>query len=87
MHNKGVSFIDVKGGGFSGKFNNSDVIFPFIQKFLLFDKWVWVDKFIVSNKKGCGFDKTFTPKAYLVTPTGKEKLLHYSPKTIEEVLI
>lgn len=85
LHSKGVSYIDVKGGGFSGKYYNSDITFPIIQKILLYDKWIWVDKFIVSNKKGSGFDRTFTPKAYLETPTGKEKLLHYHPLTIEDV--
>jgi hypothetical protein len=85
FHFKGISYVDVKGGGYSGKFNNSDITFPIIQKILLYEKWIWVDKFIVSNKRGSGFDKSFTPAEYLLTPTGKEKLLHYTPRTIGSV--
>lgn len=87
FHTKGLSFVDVKGGGYSGKYNNSDITFPLVQKILLYDQWIWINKFIVSNKRGSGFDQTFTPKQYLLTPTGKDKLLHYQPKLIEDITI
>jgi len=89
FHNKGVTYIDVKGSGYSGKYNNSDVEFPIIQKCLLSDKWVWIDKFLVSNKqhKGvAGFWNTFTPAEYIYTQTGKIKKLHYEPKLSDDVL-
>jgi hypothetical protein len=89
FHNKGVTYIDVKGSGYSGKFNNSDIEFPIIQKCLLYDKGIWIDKFLVSNKqhKGvAGFWNTFTPEEYIHTPTGKMKKLHYEPKLCGDVL-
>ena len=89
FHNKGITYIDVKGSGYSGKYNNSDIEFPIIQKCLLADKWIWVDKFLVSNKKHkgvAGFWNTFTPNEYLFTPTGKLKTIHYDTKSSEDVL-
>jgi hypothetical protein len=30
------------------------------------------------------FEKTFTPKAWLVSPTGKKRVIHWEVRTLEE---
>jgi hypothetical protein len=79
------SIIDVKGS-FAGKNNTSAVTFPLKQKWMLEKFGIYVQKIIpISKTKGLFVD-TFTPVKYLLTPTGKERKLHYKPLMINKYL-
>jgi hypothetical protein len=69
------SLIDVKGT-FKSKFVSTSITFPIIQKILynVFD--IYVQKIQPLGNNGL-FQKTFTPKKYLLTPTGKLKKINW----------
>ncbi len=75
-----VSIVDVKGT-FKGTGLTSSITFPIIQKILAY-QGQYVQKVIPFGKKGL-FEKTFTPKEYLFTPTGKLKKINWEVKTLE----
>lgn len=58
------------------------------QYFKLNQKWLWADKGIFVNlfKPTIVFEKTFTPKAYLLTATGKIKKVHHKIVSLEQYL-
>ncbi len=75
-----VSVVDVKGT-FKGTGLTSSITFPIIQKILAY-QGTYIQKVIPFGKSGL-FDKTFTPKEYLFTPTGKLKKINWGVKTLE----
>lgn len=75
-----VSIVDVKGT-FKGGRLISSITFPIIQKILAY-QGTYVQEVLPFGKKGL-FDKTFTPKEYLFTPTGKLKKINWGVKTLE----
>lgn len=88
------SLVDVKGG-YSNNFN--DMRFPLNQKWLYYKYGLYVNKIIpvsgfrINSKKQkvlkkCLFSETFTPKKYLLTATGKQRVIHWKVKTIEQFL-
>lgn len=88
------SLVDVKGG-YSNNFN--DMRFPLNQKWLYQKYGLYVNKIIpvsgfrINSKKEkvlkkCLFSETFTPKKYLLTPTGKARTIHWKVRSIEEFL-
>jgi len=83
------SIIDVKGS-FAGKNNTSAITFPLKQKWMMQKYDIYVQKIIpISTVKGQGrglFVDTFTPVKYLLTPTGKERTIHYKPVFINQYL-
>lgn len=76
-----VSFVDVKphisAAQFGGAKNSSYYTFPFIQKFLMATRRLYINKVIPTNqgKHGintCLFAKTFTPTRYRHTDAGQQ---------------
>ncbi|HPS30187.1 MAG TPA: hypothetical protein PLZ43_08025 [bacterium] len=89
-----VSLVDVKGG-YSNNFN--DMRFPLNQKWMYQKFGLYVNKIIpvsgfrINSKKEkvlkkCLFSETFTPKKYMLTPTGKERTIHWKVRTIDQFL-
>jgi len=90
----GLSLVDVKGG-YSNNFN--DMRFPLNQKWMMeklglyVNKVIPIDGFRINSKKQkvlkkCLFSETFTPKKYLLTPTGKARTIHWKVRSIEQFL-
>jgi hypothetical protein len=88
------SLVDIKGK-YSQNYN--DAAFPLNQKWMMQRYGIYVNKVIPidgfrKNKNGekilkkCLFSETFTPKKYLLTPTGKARTIHWEVKTIEQFL-
>jgi hypothetical protein len=88
------SLVDVKGG-YSNNFN--DMRFPLNQKWVMEKFGLYVNKIIpvsgfrINSKqekvlKKCLFSETFTPKKYLLTPTGKARIIHWKVRTVEQFL-
>lgn len=88
------ALVDVKGG-YSNNFN--DMRFPLNQKWMYQKFGLYVNKIIpvsgfrINSKKEkvlkkCLFSETFTPKKYLLTPTGKERTIHWKVRSVEEFL-
>ena len=74
------SVVEVKAG-FS-KFHAGRE-FSINQKWMMQRHGIYVQKVIISNKKGL-FADTFTPEKFLLTSTGKPRKLHYTPRTLKE---
>lgn len=74
-----ITYIEVKP---SFDQNNMERLFKINQK------WMWEKHKIFVNlvKVQDLFPVTFTPKAYLTTPTGRVRLLKWKPKTLSEYL-
>lgn len=54
--------------------------------FVINQKWMW-DKhreFVNLIQPHKLFEETFTPKAYLTTPTGKQRVIHWKVRTLEQ---
>lgn len=62
--------------------NNMERLFKINQK------WVWekYETFVNLVKPGKLFEDTFTPKAWLTTPTGKKRVIHWNVRTLDEYL-
>lgn len=54
--------------------------------FKINQKWMWSSYGIFVNlvQPHKLFEETFTPRAYLTTPTGKTRVIHWPVKTLEE---
>jgi hypothetical protein len=62
-------------------------LFRINQKWMYFQNKVYVQEIVVDTKNERGlFAKTFTPAKYLLTPTGKQRTLHYTPRTLQEFI-
>lgn len=60
-------------------------LFRINQKWMYFQNKVYVQEIIVDTKNERGlFARTFTPAKYLLTPTGRQRTLHYTPRTLQE---
>lgn len=88
------SIVDVKGG-YSDNFN--DMRFTLNQKWVMQKYGLYVNKIVpvsgfrINSKKEkvlkkCLFSETFTPKKYLLTPTGKARTIHWKVRSVEEFL-
>jgi hypothetical protein len=77
---KKTSLIDIKGL-FQGTRYSSSITFPITQKFLFHEKKIFVDKIIPLGNKGL-FAKTFTPKKYLLTETGKQRKINWKVSSV-----
>jgi hypothetical protein len=77
------SIVDVKGTFKNPKVHTS-VTFPIIQKILL-SHGCYVQDVIPLGDKGL-FAKTFTPKKYLLTNTGKQRKIKWKVYTLEEFI-
>ena len=65
--------------------NNMIRLFRINAKWMFFQNKVYVQEMVVDKKNGRGlFAETFTPTKYLTTPTGKNRMLHYKPKSLKE---
>jgi hypothetical protein len=65
--------------------NNMIRLFRINQKWMWFQNKVYVQEVVVDKRNGRGlFADTFTPTKYLLTPTGKKRILHHKPKTLRE---
>ena len=62
--------------------NNMTRLFKINQKWVFDKHGLFVDLVIPETL----FEKTFTPKDYLTTPTGKQRKLNYKPKSCQEWL-
>lgn len=82
-----TSFIDVKGAQASRfQTNSSDIRFPLNQKWLWEQEGIFVNKTMVSNKKGI-FQDSFTPKRYLKSDIDEgERKLHYVPHNLRSYI-
>jgi len=77
---KTVSYIDVKAHNVAARFSGgmaSAFTFPFVQKFLMATRGLYINKMIPANagKHGinsCMFAKTFVPNRFLFTDTGQQ---------------
>lgn len=76
------SIIDVKGP--FGRKLISGITFPILQKVLAYNG-TFVQKIVPLGNKGL-FSKTFTPKQYLLTKTGKIKKINWTVKSVTEYL-
>lgn len=63
--------------------NNMTRLFKINQKWVFDKHGLFVDLVIPETL----FEKTFTPKDYLTTPTGKQRKLNYKPKSCQEWLL
>ena len=82
-NNDYYSIVEVKAG-FS--MYNMGREFSINQKWMMQRFGVYVNKTIISNKKGL-FKDTFTPEKYLLTDKSKQnRKLHFKPRTIEEFI-
>jgi hypothetical protein len=54
--------------------------------FKINQKWMWEKYQLYVNliQPHKLFEETFTPKAYLTTPTGKQRVIHWKVKSLEE---
>jgi len=54
--------------------------------FKINQKWMWEKYQLYVNliQPHKLFEETFTPKAYLTTPTGKQRVIHWPVRTLEE---
>ena len=88
------SIVDIKGE-YARNFN--DTAFPINQKWMFYKYGLYVNKVIpvagfrINSKKQkvlkkCLFSETFTPKKYLLTATGKQRVIHWKVRTIEQFL-
>jgi hypothetical protein len=75
------SVIDVKGT-FAGPHNNSAISFPLDQKWVYQKYNIYVQKIIPVKL----FAKTFTPDAFLKTPTGKAKKINFKVRSLKQYI-
>ena len=62
-------------------------LFRINAKWMFFQNKVYVQEVVVDKGNGRGlFADTFTPAKYLPTPTGKNRTLHYKPKSLKEFI-
>jgi hypothetical protein len=74
------SYVEIKG---SFDNNNMTRLFRVNQKWVYDKLNVFVNLFKISNNKNSFFDKTFTPRRYLLTDGGgKKRKINYKPKNI-----
>jgi hypothetical protein len=78
-----VSVIDVKGT-FIASNQSSAVTFATRQKWMWQKHRIYVQKVMPLHKSTGLFAKTFTPKLYLKTDTGKKRKIHWKARSIEE---
>ena len=80
-----VSYVETKGSFDS---NNMTRLFSLNQKWVYQKHGVYINLAKISNKKNSFFDKTFTPKRFLLTDkSGKPRALKYEPKTLESMQV
>lgn len=60
-----------------------------IRLFKINQKWMWDRYKIYVNlvQPHKLFEQTFTPKAWLKTPTGKDRVIHWKVRTLDEYII
>lgn len=83
-HGNRVSVVDVKGD-FSASKNAGDIRFPLNQKAMMLEHDIYVQKVMPLSKKRNGlFKNSFTPSAYLKTPTGRNRTIKWDVKSAKE---
>ena len=80
-NDKHFTVIDVKGT-FAGPHNNSAISFPLDQKWTYQKYGIYVQKIIPKKL----FPATFTPKKYLLTPTGKPRKIDFKVVLVTQYL-
>jgi hypothetical protein len=92
-NDKHFTVVDVKGT-FAGKHNNSAISFPLDQKWTYQKYGIYVQKIVPVPRLYKGkltpsdslFPNTFTPKKYLLTPTGMARKINFKVISITQYL-
>jgi hypothetical protein len=78
------SYVDVKGL-FNGPRLSTSITFPFVQKLMYHVNNIYIQKIVPLGEDGL-FAKTFTPKKYLTTKTGKERKIKWDIKLLKDLI-
>lgn len=80
-----ISYVDIKAS-YTSKYKVTDITFPLVQKFMLEEKGIFINKIKPLCKTKGLFKTTYTPKAYTITKTGKSRKESWQHKTLQQYL-